>query len=192
MCSHAAHGFADVNMYKKVPAVPGRETSPDTIYSLRHFAYLALSCAQVAQLKTVARHDGPWLRLASVIILGMRERETIKTSKLCVCRIRGALPRGRWRRRRSGPRHPRRTRSRWTVPCFASRRAGRAGAARGVALVRPRRRLGPRFQHGGSLEVLCAGADSSGDDPLPLAHWGLALCHSPYYNRHGARYVKGA
>jgi tetratricopeptide (TPR) repeat protein len=23
-----------------------------------------------------------------------------------------------------------------------------------------------------------------------LGHWGLALCHGPYYNRHGARYVK--
>ena len=30
----------------------------------------------------------------------------------------------------------------------------------------------------------------SASERFALGHWGLALCHGPYYNRHGARYVK--
>ena len=53
---------------------------------------------------------------------------------------------------------------------------------------------GVAWAHGFNMEeasrCFALALDSSGDDPLPLAHWGLALCHGPYYNRHGARYVK--
>jgi hypothetical protein len=30
----------------------------------------------------------------------------------------------------------------------------------------------------------------SASERFALGHWGLALCHGPYYNRHGARYIK--
>ncbi len=57
---------------------------------------------------------------------------------------------------------------------------------------------GLAWAHGFNMEeaarcfslALAAAADEMPADEMPLAHWGLALCHGPYYNRHGARYIK--